>query len=321
MKDSIKVVIKICVSAAILYFLFSNMDMKSFWHTLISIKRANLALAIVMLLLIQMTSTYRWATILSKDATFRYTKLLSIYLIGMFFNNFLPTIIGGDLIKGYYLYRESGKGGLALASVFMDRYSGFTALMVITLVAVMFGGSLLAGTGLSGFFVLLIGGYTCASLVIWVDSLHGWAMRLATKIHLYGINEKIDKFYRVLMGYKSHGRILAVAFGCSMIVQAGVIVIYIIIGNGLGIDIPALYYFLFIPLAAAASMLPISLAGLGVREGVFIYLFSKVGVPQEQALTLSLVFVIATTLISLVGGIEYVRLGGKKGMGEPKAEG
>lgn len=314
MKDSIKVILKISISSAILYFLFSNMDMKSFWHTLITIKRTNLVLAVVMLLVIQMTSTYRWATILSKDAKFAYGKLLSIYLIGMFFNNFLPTIIGGDLIKGYYLYKESGKGGLAIASVFMDRYAGFSALMVITLAAVIFGHGLLSGTGLSGFFVFLIGGYFCASLVIWVDSLHGWAMRLATKIHLYGINEKIDKFYKVLMGYKSHGRIIAVAFACSMVVQAGVILIYIIIGNGIGIAIPALYYFLFIPLAAAASMLPISLAGLGVREGVFIYLFSKVGVPQEQALTLSLVFVIVTTLISLVGGIEYVRLGGKKGM-------
>ncbi|MEE9543049.1 MAG: lysylphosphatidylglycerol synthase domain-containing protein, partial [Thermodesulfobacteriota bacterium] len=66
-----------------------------------------------------------------------------------------------------------------------------------------------------------------------------------------------------------------------------------------------------------ASMVPISLAGLGVREGIFIYLFTKIGTSQEEALSLSLLFFFATLIISIIGGIEYVRIGGKKAVQAP----
>ncbi|MEE8574714.1 MAG: lysylphosphatidylglycerol synthase transmembrane domain-containing protein [Thermodesulfobacteriota bacterium] len=314
MKKILQIILKIGVSGGIMYFLFRGMDMQSFWATISSVKLSSVIIGVVMLGCIQMISSFRWSIILSKDVKLPYPRLLSIYFIGMFFNNFLPTIVGGDLLKGYYLYKESGKGGLALASVFMDRYAGFSALMLITFIAVLFGNKLVSGTGLAGFFILLLGGYLAASLVIWVGFLHSWAMNLMSKVHFYSINEKIDKFYKVLMSYKSHKDILVKAFICSLVVQSGVTVIHYILGTGLGINVSIGYYFLFIPLAAVASMVPISLAGLGIREGVFIFLFAKAGVPQEQALSLSLLFFFITVTISLIGGVEYVRLGGKKDM-------
>ena len=314
MKKLVMTISKVGISALIMFLLLRGMDLVALKDIMLSISPGMVATVVGLLICIQLISTLRWSIILKMDLDIPYIKLLAIYLVGMFFNNFLPTIVGGDLIKGYYLYKETGKGGHALASVFLDRYTGLAALMCIALAALFLGHRLLEGTGLILFFVLLVLGFVGASLVIWVDMLHTWAMKLMAKIHFYGINKKIDKFYNVLMSYRHHHGIIGKAFLCSFFVQGGVITVYFLLGRGLGIDIPMVYFYLFVPLATVASMLPISLAGLGVREGIFVFLFAKAGVSKELAIGLSLLFFFISVAVSLIGGVLYIRMGGKKDM-------
>lgn len=323
MKNLLLTAAKILVSAIILYVLFRNVNTGEFWATVVSVNPLTVIFVALLFATTQAVSTYRWRAILSKDVEVPYTKLLSIYYIGMFFNNFLPTIVGGDIIKGYYIYKHTGRGDISLASIFMDRYSGLSALIVVTAIALIPGWSLIKGTGLPGFFVLLIGSYLAISLVLWVTFLHRWVMKILARIHFYGINRKIETVYEVLMSYKTHRDILVKIFICSAVVQVGVMVGYYVLSRGLGMDVPLGYFFLFIPLATVVSMLPVSLAGLGIREGAFVYLFAKAGSTQEQALTLSLMWFAIMACVSLIGGVEYLRLGRVKGAipHEPEGKG
>lgn len=313
MKNLISTLVKIAVSIAILYFLFGNIDTALFWETVKSVHPLMVIAVALLFILSQSISAYRWSVILKKDINISYFRLLSIYFVGMFFNNFLPTMVGGDIVKGYYLYRDSKRGDLAVASIFMDRYSGFSALMVITSIALIPGYPLISGTGLPMFFVFLIGGFVVMSLVLWIGPLHGWAMDILNRIHFYGINKKIDTFYKVLMSYKGYRDILVKTFICSVFVQVGVIVGYYFLGKGLGMSVPLSYFFLYIPLITAVAMLPISLSGLGIREGAFVFLFTSAGATKEQALTLSLMWFSIAAIVSIIGGVEYLRMGGKKG--------
>ena len=319
MRAALSTIIKVCISVAIMYLLLRSQDLDKLWQTFASVNPFAVVFVAVLFLCTQSISTFRWSVILKKDVEISYFRLLSIYFVGMFFNNFLPTMVGGDLVKGYYLYKYSKKGDIALASIFMDRYSGFAALMCITALALIPGYALIKGTALPGFFIFLIGGFFAMSLVIWVGPLHSWAMRILDRIHFYGINKKIDTFYKVLMGYKRHPDILVKIFGCSALVQGGIIIGYYVLGSGLGIDVPLGYYFLFIPLTTAISMLPISLSGLGIREGAFVYLFAMVGATKEQAIALSLLWFATCALVSMIGGVEYVRMGGRKAVREGMA--
>lgn len=312
MKNLLLTLIKIGISGAILFFLFRNIEIDKFWNIVVSVNMLTVISVALLFFVTQSISTLRWSIILKKDMNISYLRLLSIYFIGMFFNNFLPTMVGGDLVKGYYLYRRSNRGDVSLASIFMDRYAGFTALMVITSIALVAGHQLIKGTGLSAFFALLLGGFAGISLVIWVGPLHAWVMRLLAKVHFMGLNKKIDTFYMVLMSYKDHHGILLKIFICSVVVQSGVIIGYYFLGKGIGMDIGIGYFFLFIPLTTAISMLPISLSGLGIREGAFVYLFTLAGATREQAFALSLMWFGIAAIVSIVGGIEYVRTGGKK---------
>ncbi|HHL39513.1 MAG TPA: flippase-like domain-containing protein [Deltaproteobacteria bacterium] len=312
MKKALTTLVKVAVSGTIMFFLLRSVDTGKFWEMLRATSPAAIAASALIYTGLQCVTTYRWSVILGKDMTVPYPKLFSIYFIGMFFNNFLPTLVGGDVIKGYYLYKLTGRGGPALASIFMDRYSGFTALMFITFLALFPGYPLIKGTGLALFFALLLGGYVLVSLVLWTDRLHGRAMSVLARIRFYGINEKIDKFYRVLMSYRSERAILAKVFAFSLIVQGGVIIGYYVLARGMGMEVSLAHFFLYIPLTTAASMVPISLAGLGIREGVFVFLFTKAGASVEEALGLSLLWFAIMVAVSLIGGIEYIRLGAVK---------
>jgi len=319
-KKVITTLVKFIISGGILYLLFRNMDLTLFFHDLKTVSPYVILFVAVFFICLQAISAFRWSIILSKDVDVPYKKLLAIYFVGMFFNNFLPTMVGGDIIKGVYLYRESKKGGVSVASIFMDRYSGVSALIIITCVAIITGYPLIKGTPLPGFFLLLVGGYTAASLIIWVGPLHSWAMRILAKIHFYGINKKIDDLYTALMAYKGHRDILVKILLISFVVQAGVIVGYYILAINLGINVPLAYFFFFIPLATVITMVPISVGGLGIREGAFVYLFTMVGATKAQALSLSLIWYAVMVVVSMIGGAVFVKMGGHAKELEKEAE-
>ncbi|MBE9527605.1 MAG: flippase-like domain-containing protein [Proteobacteria bacterium] len=314
MKSVISTIVKICISGAILFFLFRNINSERFFETALSINPLFPIATGLIFVATQLLSTLRWRTILNKDMYIPYSKLLSIYFIGMFFNNFLPTMVGGDVIKGYYLYKRSHRGDVSVTSIFMDRYSGFTALIFLTSIATVVGYPVIKGTPLPGFLLTLIAAYCSASLIIWVGPLHNWAMSIMTRIHFYGINKKIDSLYKALMGYKSHPGILIRVFCYSIVIQASMIICYWLLSIGLGMKLSLIYFFLFIPLATVISMLPVSLAGLGIREGAFVYLFTRAGATAEEALTLSLMWFAIMVVVSIAGGIEYIRTGGRKAL-------
>ncbi len=311
MKNRLATAAKFLISGVILYVLFKSINTEELYRTAASVNPLSVVFVALLFASVQAISAYRWSAILAKDVKLPYFKLLSIYYIGMFFNNFMPTMVGGDIIKGYYLYKETGRGDISLASIFMDRYSGFTALIVMTTIALVLGWGLIEGTGLRGFLILLIAGYTGISLILWVEYLHRWAMRALARIHFYGINRKIETVYTMLMSYRSHRGILLKIFICSAIVQPGIIIAYYVLSKGLGMTVPLVYFFLFIPLATVVSMLPVSLAGLGIREGAFVFLFAKAGASKEEALTLSLMLFAIMVAVSLIGGVEYLRIGGR----------
>ncbi|MBI5048033.1 MAG: flippase-like domain-containing protein [Deltaproteobacteria bacterium] len=315
-KKKLAVILKVVVSGSLLYLLFRGMDMDSFLKTVKAVDVKTVVFIIFLYLAIQAIAAYRWFTLLRDSMNISFPKVLSIYFVGMFFNNFMPSMVGGDIAKGYYLYKVSGKGGAVVATLFMDRYAGFTALMAITTVATVIGYQLVQGTVVPLLLVFLIGAYVIGSLVLWVESFHGWVLKILSKLKLFGLNEKIDSLYKSIMKYKGFYGILSKAFMLSLIIQSTVIISYYILSAALGMSLPFGYFFLLIPLTTAVAMLPISLAGLGIREGAFVFLFTKVGATQAEALSLSLLWFFISAFINLIGGIEYIRLGSIKDSSE-----
>ena len=95
----------------------------------------------------------------------------------------------------------------------------------------------------------------------------------------------------------------------GVLLNGMVIAINVLIARSLGVDIPLGYFFLFVPIITSLLMLPVSMSGLGVREGAYVYLFAQAGVPSSQALTMSLLVYASNVATGLVGGALYALQG------------
>lgn len=312
MKNKITILIKVSVSATLLYFLISVMDTEKLISTATSVGWGYVLLMLFVLFIIQIFAIYRWWLVLKRDVDVSINMVGSLVFVGLFFNNFLPTIVGGDAVKGYYLYRHIDRGDVTFTSILVDRYAGFTALMFLAFLALIPGYGLIAGTGVEVVCIGIIVLYFMLSLFLWVESIHGWFVRVLSKIGFYGLNEKIDKVYKALMGYKKESALIGKICFLSVFIQAGAIMSFAIIGYGLGIQVSVWYYFLFVPVATVVAMVPLSLSGLGLREGALVFLFSYAGADKEQVIVMSLMWFAGLAFVSIIGGVEYLRLGGKK---------
>ena len=286
------VVIKVAVSSALLYTVLAKTGASRVLAALSSINIGAFISAIFLYIFAQFISTLRWKLLLPEGLGVR--KLFSLYMIGSFFNIFLPGIIGGDAVKGFYLYRATGNGSLSLASIFMDRYLGFVVLIAICAFSFPFGYTYLRGSQIE--WVLP---FTILSFII--GSLLFFGLRLGHKVRF------LSDFYNHFYLYRNQRGIIGKALILSVFVQfAGIIAVYIL-SIGLGQHIPLLAFLIYLPLIILFSMLPISISGLGVREGAFVVFFGLIGVRPEAATAVSLSWFITMSAGSILGLVEYIK--------------
>jgi uncharacterized protein (TIRG00374 family) len=233
-------------------------------------------------------------------------RLGLVYFQGAFFNLFLPTVIGGDIVRGYLIYKLTRGHDASIASILVDRLTGFAALILISVIALTCAYGTLNDPQVAFGILAIAACFAGVMLVLLNRRLTARASGLLSVIGLARFQAKLQGLVDALRRYRRHHRALAQAFLLSALLQALIIVTYYLIGVGLNLGVPLLYFFLFVPLITAVAMLPVSVAGLGVREGGVIYFFGKVGVDAATALGMSLVWFSLTLLVSSLGGLAFL---------------
>jgi hypothetical protein len=215
-------------------------------------------------------------------------------MIGCFFSTFLPGVIGGDAVKAFYLYRETGKANSSFGSIFMDRYVGFVALILICAAAFPFGYQYYHGSRVEWLLLIIVLFSVGASFLI-------FGLRLGQRIRF------LSEFYNYFHMYRNEKNTIVKGLALSAIVQLSGIASVGILSEGLGQHIPFLAFLMFIPLIILFSMIPLSISGLGIREGAFVLFFGLIGVKPEVATAISLSWFITMTTAGIWGLIEYIR--------------
>lgn len=226
---------------------------------------------------------------------------ISLTFIGYFFNNFLPTAVGGDLAKAYYTSKKTNNKVGSYAAVLTDRLCGVTALLLIALAGIIFMGSgfkygKIAGAIMAMSFALVL----LMMFLLSKKGLMGNEIPMRAGI-LSTIRAKISKLCNAISLYRHSPRILVQSVLISLLSQSGAILGIWFFILSLGGDIHLVKLFMVIPLVWAISMLP-SLNGLGVREGAFVY-FLKEDIGTNMAFTVSLLWLGMIILYSIIGGI------------------
>ena len=305
------ILIKGAVSAGLLAFLLSRIDLVIFVRLWGSARLPFLVFSVFLYIVAQLLSTWRWQVLLlSQGIRVPTGRLLVLYLEGMFFNLFLPTLIGGDVVRGYRIYALTNRSEAALASVLVDRLAGFAGLLCIALLALGVGYPALRDPQIP----LLIGGAALAFggliAALGSDGLKDLFFRALTRYGLGRFTTAFRPLYEALHRYRGHGKALLAAFAISLVLQAAGILVFYLVARGLNVPVALRYCFLLLPLVIILAMLPVSIAGLGVREGGAVYLFGKVGVDAASALGISLGWFAVTALTSSLGGLAFALGGG-----------
>lgn len=229
------------------------------------------------------------------------TEALSLTFIGYFFNNFLPTAIGGDVVKAYYLGKKSPQKMLAYTSIFVDRVMGLITMMLMAFVALLFVKPGVIDDKLK----MAVYGVTIASAaVIILATNKNVAKFLASALFfLKPFEEKLSRAYNIIHKYKNHNALMIQSFCISIVSQVMFYISYGILIFSLGQKIDLIEIFIRTPLVSALSLLP-SINGLGLREGSTVVLFGPL-IGKENAFALSILMLVVLLMISVIGGIIY----------------
>ena len=299
--ESMKLLIRLLVTASIFIVIFHSVDFAQIWQIL---HQANLNLLLISLLM-QLGSTsvsaYRWQLIMQN---LHFGQSFSFYwrsyFKAMFFNQGLPTTIGGDVLRVLDMADQGFRKRDSLYGVFLDRIAGLMALMLLNLLAYMFNPDLLPVQ--IYYLTLLLAGAGLLAFTIsfyfrrwhWLDAYPALAVMKILAEKLYQAFSM--RYIRLLVA--------------SMLIPFLAILGFFITGWALGLRYDLETYFVIVPPAILLTVIPVSLAGWGVREGVLVALFSLIGADKAAVLTMSILYGLTLIVVSLPGFLIY--LGGRQ---------
>lgn len=249
----------------------------------------------------------RWSRLLSiRGIHLPFGKLTSYFFIGLFFNNFLPTIVGGDVARATYVAMKSNRKSEAFASTVVDRAIGFLALTVIVLFITIGFSHLVLTQNILLISVLIIFCLTGVVALFFNKSIFIRLIGLLPKIRFFNLGRRLASVYSSIYFYKKHKLTCLFAFGLSIFLQSALIMANYFLGYSVGMRVAPAYFFLFIPIIAFISMIPLSPNAIGIRESGYVILFTQIGVTRAQALSLSFLNLFLVLLSSLIGGLIFL---------------
>ena len=316
-----RALLKVAVSLGLLALLLSRVDRG---EMAAAVGRANLRLVLLCIPLYvfgQSLSTWRWQILLAAEGLpVPFGRLMLLYLEGMFFSLFLPTGVGGDVVRGYRIWHLTGAGEGALASILVERLTGFVAMIGIAVAATAV--ALATGALRDPLIALCVGGVAAALAAAIVLIASPTAFRIAERLAggraASQIFHSVRRFCEAVQRYRGHGRAVWAALGISLVFQTLLIFLWYLVALALHLPVPFRQFLIFIPMVNVISMLPISVGGLGLREWGSVVLFGTVGVDPAEAFTLSLVLFVVVAITSLPGGIIFL-WGGHAAKARPSA--
>jgi uncharacterized membrane protein YbhN (UPF0104 family) len=315
-KPVLILIVKLVVSAGLLTYLLSRIHIERFWGTFAAADFSYIAVALVVYLATQMMSAQRWA-VLARPMGFAtpFKDVVVYYLIGMFFNLFAPGTVGGDVSRVYYLARDGDQGNPhgwarstlpAAVSVFMDRAVGMVVLVWLGAI----GLALFPGYG-----VPQIVRYVTYALAL-AFVVAGLCVPLLRRVLPDDGHPFVVKMRLALRSYRSHWQVIPQAMILSLVIHLIQAWVHLILGRAIQIDIPFSYCLILYPLVGTFAAIPISLNGIGLREGGYLVLLGVIGVNSTQGVAFGLLLFSVVVLDSLLGGLVFLL---KKGP-RPSAE-
>jgi uncharacterized protein (TIRG00374 family) len=296
-----------CISVALLVFLFKQVDIKSLLGVIKNADKALLLAAFLVSFLNYILGFLRWSMLLlAYKIRVPFRRLVVSYSGGIFFNALLPSTIGGDLVRTIDLAHFSKKPRESVATVLLDRLSGYTGLVIVALLAVLLSGEIIYAKSILVFIAAITGILIFILLVLFNPFIYSKINRLLGSLFLGRISRALKNLHQEIHTFKDRKKSILGNLGFSLLIQAVNPLVFYLLSLALGIKVNLLYFFIFVPIVGAVTLLPVSIGGLGLREAAVIFFFAQAGVSKDMALAASLSSSVFLLIYAGLGGLIYV---------------
>lgn len=275
--------LRLAVSAALVAWILRKTPFQTVGAAFRAADLRFVLLALTLNLFDTFASVRRWRLLIrAQGGEAPFSGLVRAYFIGIFFNNLLPSTIGGDTVRVLHTARTGVGRAKAVAILFVDRFLGLLALMLFAVLSVLTSGRLAARV--PSLYAWVIGGAVALGLTA--------AFLFLTRV---GPARRLD----------FRGGVLAQGFGWSLLLQTSVVLGGWCLARALHVPIPLPYFFLIVPLALFVMMLPVSINAIGVRENVWAFFFAAFGVPAALGVAVAWLSYGLVLVQALAGGLVY----------------
>ena len=311
-KNTKKIVIKCIVSCLLLSYLMYKADLSAIWAALKTASPFWIVVSFSLHIIGFLLTAVRWKMLLTaRGAHLSTWYLIRSVLIGIFFNNFLPSTVGGDVYRAYDTSEQVGSKTESITVVVVERLTGIFALGLFALLALFLGFSHFSSIPI---IWIAIAGLIVAFLLFLAAMNHHVAQAIKAMFEhpemikfpvLRKVQAKLKQIYDALTVYKRNRRVMFFAFFLALFLQINVIVHYYCISYALSLNVPLMYFFLVIPVVTVILMVPIFINGIGGREAAYTLLLGVFGVTNSQAIAFSWIAFGMILIQGIAGGIVY----------------
>jgi len=305
-KNLLSFILRFGLSLALLVYVFSKIDLAKTAEVLKTADLTYIIFAAIVFLIVNAILLYRWFIFIKAlDLSASGKNVIFHYFYGLFGNLFLPTGIGGDILKAVGLCKTSTQKPRVIASILLDRLSGFASIVIVAVLAFVFGykyindNSLLIPIVLMGSVSLMI------VATLFNESAYSFFCQIFNRFPRFK-NSLMTMHYDIALLKESHkskegGKAILLSCVSQMIFAFS----YYLVAKALHQDIAMIYFLIFVPIICVVSSFP-SIGGLGVREVGAAYLFGKIGIESGIAVSLTLINFLFMIAVGLIGGVLYV---------------
>lgn len=302
----LSLIARLGVTALAFWWALRLVDLNSLKAVLGSASPLWLLAGVVLFFLSQLGGIARWRLLAPAHPSMTWPFLADSFFVAQFFNIFLPSTIGGDAIRGYDLIKATGEWRNSLASILMDRLTGFAGSACMATAAwVLFPPARQDPVVRTGFLAMwgLLG---AAFAVLGSRRVLRTMLRPFARIGLGTLGSHAKQFQEAIRAYLLDPRRMLGALGWTGVCQLAWILTFGAVARGLHSAVPFLYLVLVVPIIMMVAQVPVSLNGWGVRESATVLLLGRIGVPAAEALSLSLVCAVIPLLSGLAGAALFI---------------
>lgn len=299
--------LRIGISIAILLFLFKQVDEKELVGFIRNSDKGLLWLAFIIFCLSYALCFMRWRMLLIAAGIHLSLKRVVIsFCGGIFFNLVLPSTIGGDMIRSIDLAAHTKRPREVVATVLLDRLSGYVGLVALTVISLALGWKLVNEPTVLLSVAVIITILAVILVVLFNQFVYNKINKFLSKSSKSRIKEIIRNLHHEIYIFRNRKKTIVYNLLISFMVQTLTPLSFYFIAMALGIKINIMYFFVFLPIISAITMLPISIGGLGLRDAATIFFFAKAGVSNHLAFAMSLLSFSFIVICGAIGGLVYV---------------